>query len=400
MSVLVEMEQRNSDSQSHIPAHWIKIPTGYDLQVHLRFPGQKHKETLLGGLTAAYLGGYDEILTMPNTVPFLDTPERLAKAKADFKNQEHLLPPVKVGFSAAATLDMKGETPADILGLVKSGATAITDDGWGVKSEAAMLRILELCRDADVPFLQHAEMPGHGGVATASAFQVKHGLPEYPRLAESNMVKRDIELLKKVKGARYHVLHISTLETLEVVKQAKQAGLNITCEVTPHHLLVSNTSIPDETSETSTYYKMNPPIFSENDRLALVKALADGYIDIVSTDHAPHESELKKLGWLKAPFGTRGLQTALPALLTLYNQGHLSLERINEIYSLNARKILSVQNQAPTGYLLVDPFEKWIFKKEHLAGVSENSIFIGSEFIGRIKGRFDPQAGFKLFSSN
>ena len=354
---LLERARAAGLTPREIPAGWIALPTGIDLQVHLRHPGQPNKETLEGGLESALSGGFDSLVTMPNTNPFLDNPAALASAIESARGIAARYP-VKVAFTASATQGMQGQEPSPIEALGAAGAVAITDDGWGVKSDDAQARIFDACGRADLLFQQHAELPGHKGVATASAFQKSSGLPEYPRSAESGMVKRDIDLLRrrKDKNARYHILHISTRETLEEIRRAKSEGLPVTAEVTPHHLFFSSDQIPSGDGEESTNFKFNPPLFAAEDKAALRAALRDGTIDCVSTDHAPHESELKKKGWLLAPFGTRGMETALPALLSLVHEGELSMARLVEVFSTVPRKILARSEFArPSGVLFVDP---------------------------------------------
>lgn len=373
-----------------IPAHWLVLPTGIDLQVHLRHPGQPQKETLEGGLESALYGGFDSIVTMPNTNPFLDSPEALEKAISTARAVSARYP-VRVAFTASATKGMQGAEAAPIEALVRAGAVAITDDGWGVKSAAAQADVFAACARAGVLFQQHAEVPGHKGVATASHFQRTENLPEYPRTAESEMVRRDLEILRRHQGARYHILHISTRETLAEIRRAKSEGLAVTAEVTPHHLFFSSDQIPPETDPQSTAFKFNPPIFTAEDKAALREALRDGTIDCVSTDHAPHEAALKAQGWRMAPFGTRGLETALPALLSLVHLGELSLERLVEVFSTAPRRVLDRADYArPTGWLFVDPAASYRVGEADLPGISQNSCFLGAALHGRIELRGEP----------
>jgi dihydroorotase len=373
-----------------IPGTWLALPTGMDLQVHLRHPGQPNKETLQGGLESALYGGFDTIVTMPNTNPFLDSPEALHRAieAARYTASRY---PVRIAFTASATVGMQGTEPAPIEALARAGAVAITDDGWGVKTSEAQDGVFAACARAGLLFQQHAEMPGHKGVATDSAFQRSEQLPEYPRGAESEMVKRDIALLRKRPGARYHILHISTRETLDEIRKAKSEGLAVTAEVTPHHLFFANDQIPPESNPLSTAFKFNPPIFAPEDRAALRAALRDGTIDCVSTDHAPHETELKKKGWRLAPFGTRGMETALPALLTLVHEGELSLARLVEVFSSAPRRVLGRSEYSrATGLLFVDPHAAYRVDEKELPGISRNSCFVGASLHGRIELRAEP----------
>lgn len=372
-----------------IPDHWLAIPTGFDLQVHLRFPGQAQKETLEGGLDSALYGGYDGILTMPNTNPYLDDPTILAGAIAQAKlaSQNY---PVRIAFTASATKGMQGMEAADLKALVKAGASAITDDGWGVKSDEAQEAIFEACAELGVIFQQHAEIGGHKGVAPKSPFQEKEKLPEYPQDAESKMIERDLRLLRKHPKARYHVLHISTRKSLALIKAAKEEGLNVTAEVTPHHLIFSNRDIPSTSDERCTYFKMNPPLFDPEDRAALRAALRDGVVDCVSTDHAPHEKDLKQKGWVLSPFGTRGMETALSALLQLVHEKELTVERLIEVWSTKPREILGFSEfSEASGLLFVNPTAEEEITLEKLPGISENSCFLGSRLHGRWEMRME-----------
>lgn len=379
--------------RKEIPVHWIALPTGFDLQVHMRFPGQPSKETPEGGLESALLGGYDSLLTMPNTNPFLDNPQILQESIAQMKVISGAYP-VEVHFSCAATKGMQGLEAISLSAMKDAGAVAVTDDGWGVKNEEAQESIFQQIQELNLPFLQHAEMPGHKGVATASGFQRNHNLPEYPRLAESQMIERDLRLLRKYPRAHYHVLHVSTAESIASIRAAKKEGLRVTAEVTPHHLFFSSQEIPVESNPLSTAFKMNPPLFAPQDREALLEALVDGTIDFVSTDHAPHERENKAKGWLLSPFGTRGLETALSVLLTLVERKQLSLKRLEEVFSLDARKILPISKK-PTGILFIDPSFSITIGREHLPGISENSCFLGQKLTGQWMLRCDKNAIFE-----
>ena len=385
-SLLERIDLENGEKHQ-IDPQVLCFPTGFDLQVHLRFPGQSHKETVLGGQAAGFFGGYDSVLTMPNTAPFLDNPPLL---RSSIEEMERAFPPgqadtLKVYFSVSATKNMAGKEVVELGALKEAGASAVTDDGWGVDSDTLMDTLFSLCEEYDIPFLQHAEIPGHGGHASPGSLQSKYKIPPYPRTAESQMVQRDVLLLEKHKKARYHVLHISTMETLEVIRRAKEKGLPITCEVTPHHLFFSNEDIPSMEGSMGTNFKMNPPLFSLKDREALQKALEEGIIDAVSTDHAPHSLEEKETDWVKAPFGTRGLLTALPCLITLMKKGIVSEERIREAYAYSGRRILyGASAPKPSGYVFVDPDKNFTLQKEDLTGISRNSCFLGTKLFGKI----------------
>ncbi len=387
---LLGQAQASGVWHKEIPAHWLALPTGLDLQVHLRHPGQEQKETLVGGLESALYGGYDALVSMPNTQPFLDQPALLQEAILSSHQPNY---PVRIGFAASATRSMQGQEATDIGALARAGAVAITDDGWGVKSNDAQEQIFSACATHDVLFQQHAEMPGHGGVTPAGPFQKRENLPPYPQEAESQMIERDLALLRKHPKARYHVLHVSTKESVAAIRRGKDEGLRISAEVTPHHLFFSNLDIPSASDEKCTYFKMNPPLFGPEDREALRVGLQDGTLDCVSTDHAPHEKTAKAKGWLLAPFGTRGMETTIPVLFSLMKQGILSLEKIVEVFHANPRRILGFFPEA-TGLIFVDPLCTHTIQLEDLPGISENSCFLGTTLTGRIELRGSPDAIF------
>ena len=271
-------------SFSKIETHFKElIPAGVDAQVHLRVPGQSEKETTTTGLRAAAKGGYAAILTMPNTKPVIDSVEVLNLAKALVQNEEKEIG-VKVFWSAAVSRNQAGFELCNLINLSEAGAIAFTDDGKGVTSNEIMSEAFQVLSTLGLPILQHAEMPGHGGVLAPGPLQKKMNVKAYDKSQEIDMVKRDLELLKNYPKARYHVLHVSCRETVELIAKAKQDGFFVTCEVSPHHLYFNSDQITEDTS-----FKMNPPIRTSEDREALVLALANGDIDFVATDHAPHE---------------------------------------------------------------------------------------------------------------
>lgn len=364
----------------------LDFPTGIDWQVHLRYPGQSEKEELLGGLYSALDGGFDTVLSMPNTRPFLDEPkvlrETIAGAAAEI-NKADL--PLRALFTASATKGMQGLEPTDVAALAQAGAAAITDDGWGVKSPEAQEALFRACAASGLVFLQHAEVHGHKGVASPSTFQRTEGLNPYPENAESDMIRRDLELLRRVPKARYHVLHVSTERSVALIRQAKSDGLLVTAEASPHHLFFDNTDIPPQTDPRSSYFKFNPPLFSPEDRESLRTALREGVLDFVATDHAPHEQEAKQAGWALAPFGTRGMETALPVLISLMKAGVLSRERVAEVFSWRARDLLPEHLRTkPSGVIFVDPEESYTVELGDLPGKSDNSCFLGQALSGRI----------------
>lgn len=363
------------------------LPAGVDLQVHLRVPGQAHKETAETGLLAARRGGYGALLTMPNTKPVIDTPQILEDAKkqtAPFEKSTG----VRVLWSVAMTVGQAGEKPTDALALKEAGALALTDDGVGVSRDEVMEKVFEQARLSGLPLLQHAEVPGHGGVLAEGPVQKSLGVRAYPADAEWKMVERDLELLARFKDVRYHVLHVSSSETLRVLKAAQDKGLLATGEATPHHLHFSSEDIVP----TNTSYKMNPPIRSPQDRDAILKALQDGTLAFVSTDHAPHEDELKGEDFTTSAYGTTGLETSLRVLLDLQAQGKISPLRLVEVFSKAPADFIGIGDdfgELKVGRtfraVLVDPTAPATpITPADLASLSHNNIFIGVPLRGRI----------------
>jgi dihydroorotase len=363
------------------------LPAGVDLQVHLRVPGQPHKETPETGLLAARKGGYAAVLTMPNTKPVIDTPEVLELAKGQTAPYEKATG-VRVLWSVAMTHGQAGEKVTDAVALKKAGALALTDDGVGVSRDEVMEKVFEQAQASGLPLLQHAEVPGHGGVLAEGPTQKKLGLKAYPADAEWRMVERDLALLARFKDVRYHVLHVSSAETLRALKAAQAKGLKASGEATPHHLHFSSEDIvPGNTS-----YKMNPPIRSARDRDALIEALNDGTLAFVSTDHAPHEAGLKGTDFSASAYGTTGLETSLRVLLDLHAKKKLTSERLVQVFAKAPADFIGIGDdygEIAVGRsfraVLVDPAAPASeVRDEDLASLSHNNIFLGVPLRGRI----------------
>ncbi|MEK4341490.1 dihydroorotase [Brevibacillus sp. FSL L8-0710] len=301
------------------------ISAGFiDVHVHLREPGLEQKETIATGANAAVRGGFTTIACMPNTRPSIDSVEtvRYIHDKAREAGAARVLP------YGAITIRQLGKELTDFSGLKEAGIFALTDDGVGVQSAGMMKKAMQEAAALGLSIVAHCEddtllPPGgalHDGVVAA-----RHGLPGIPAESESVHVGRDI-LLAEQTGVHYHVCHISAKESVRLVRDGKRAGVNVTCEVTPHHLLLCDEDIPED---LNTNWKMNPPLRSRDDRAALIAGLKDGTIDIIATDHAPHTAEEKANGLERAPFGIVGLETAFPLLYTnLVLTGELTLKQL------------------------------------------------------------------------
>lgn len=300
----------------------IITPGFVDLHVHLREPGGEKKETIETGTLAAARGGYTTVAAMPNTRPVPDTKEQLEWLQNRIKETAK----VRVLPYASITIRELGEELTDFKSLKDAGAFAFTDDGVGVQTAGMMLDAMKKAAELDMAIVAHCEDNSliNKGAVHEGVFSKKHGVNGIPSVCESVQIARDV-LLAEAAGCHYHVCHISTKESVRAVRDAKRAGINVTAEVTPHHLLLCDEDIPG----LDTNYKMNPPLRGREDRDALIEGLLDGTIDFIATDHAPHTEEEKAWKMTEAPFGIVGLETAFPLLYTHFVQsGKMALKQL------------------------------------------------------------------------
>ncbi|WP_203362245.1 dihydroorotase [Bacillus sp. REN10] len=285
------------------------VPGLIDLHVHLREPGGEHKETIETGTLAAAKGGFTTIAPMPNTRPVPDTVEHLTALNKKIEETAH----VRVLPYASITIREAGKELTDFNSLKEAGAFAFTDDGVGVQEAGMMYEAMKQAAAIDKAVVAHCEDNSliYGGAVHEGTFAAKHNIPGIPSICESVHIARDV-LLAEAANCHYHVCHISTKESVRTVRDAKKAGIKVTAEVTPHHLLLCDEDIP----EIDTNYKMNPPLRGKADQQALLEGLFDGTIDFIATDHAPHTEEEKAANIQSAPFGIVGLETAFPLLYT------------------------------------------------------------------------------------
>lgn len=364
------------------------MPGLLDIQVHFREPGFEYKETIETGSRGALAGGITSVVVMPNTSPSLDTPESVHFESAESARVRG----IDIYVAAAVTKGLGGEELTDHGALKGAGAVAVTDDGLPVMNDALMEASLLACVEHDLLFMQHAEdlnMTHHAPMTESSVSQAL-GVPGQPADAEGVMVERDVALAKKT-GARYHVLHTSTARSLAAIRKAKAEGLPVTCEASPHHLLLTFDACAGGDPNT----KMNPPLRSDTDRKALIEALLDGTVDAVATDHAPHATSEKEQGFVDAPFGVIGLETAFAALLTFVHDGQLSPQRAVELMTSSPAKVIAQSGKIATfakgarpHVCLVDPNESWTVSNETLHGRSKNSCFMGRSFKGKVAATF------------
>lgn len=307
-----------------------------DLHVHLREPGGEHKETIATGTLAAAKGGFTTVAPMPNTRPVPDTKEQMEWLQGRINETAH----VRVLPYAAITTRQLGQELTDFTALAEAGAFAFTDDGVGVQSAGMMFAAMKEAAKINKAIVAHCEDNTliNQGAVHDGVFSKRHGLNGIPSVCESVHIARDV-LLAEAAEAHYHVCHISTKESVRVVRDAKRAGIKVTAEVTPHHLLLCDEDIPD----VDANYKMNPPLRGKEDRKALIEGLLDGTIDFIATDHAPHAEEEKALGIEKAPFGIVGLETAFPLLYTyLVKKGTMTLKQLVDFLTVKPATLFNL----------------------------------------------------------
>jgi len=362
----------------------LMVPGLIDMHVHLREPGREDEETVVSGCQAAMAGGITAVCPMPNTDPTCDKREVVQYLK---KQAGDLL--VDVFPIAAVTKGRKGEEITEMAELVDAGAVAFSDDGNPVANSEVMRRALEYSSMFGVPVIDHCEDPYlfEDGVMNESFTSTNLGLRGIPNIAEEIMVARDIALAKFT-GGRIHIAHISAAGSVELVRRAKEEGINITCEVTPHHLVLTDKAVL--TFDTNT--KMNPPLRTAADVEALKQGLGDGTIDVIASDHAPHSIEEKETEFAAAPFGIIGLETMLGIVLThLVKPNVLSLAEAIKKLSLQPARILSldeprIEERAIANFTLFDPEAVWVVDKKRLFSKSRNTPFHGWELSGKVFG--------------
>ncbi|HZQ67780.1 MAG TPA: dihydroorotase [Terriglobales bacterium] len=362
----------------------IVAPGFIDLHVHLREPGQGYKETIATGTAAAAMGGFTSVCCMPNTSPVVDSPEWVGWILHSERGAVVNVFPI-----AAATQGSKGAVLTDFRGLQQAGAVGVSDDGKPILDNAVMAHALRAGSEIGFPVIQHAEdtrmtenCAMHEG---PTSFRL--GLHGMKGSAESSIVERDIRLAQEIPGARLHVAHLSTADSLRAVRTGKKNGVRVTCEVTPHHF----TLLDSDVNDYDTHRKMNPPLRSEADREALLMALADGTVDAIATDHAPHAPHEKIIEFERAMFGITGLETALGLALTrLHHQHKIPLSRIVELFTSGPARVVDLKGRgtlavgSPADITIFDPRKKWKYNAAASPSKSHNTPFDGWQFTGNV----------------
>lgn len=352
------------------------IPALIDMHCHLREPGYEYKEDIESGTKAAKAGGYCAVVNMPNTDPVADNPKTLEYIQNRAQKTGHC----SVYQTAAITVGQKGVQCCDFERLAACGAVAFTDDGRSVADPAVMLEAMKRCASMDLLIISHCEeLSLVKGVMNEGEVSRRLGLGGIPNDAEDIMTARDI-ILAESTGCKLHIAHVSTRGSLALIREAKARGVKVTAETCPHYF-----SLCDEDVEIyGADAKINPPLRSRRDVAAVIEALADGTLDCISTDHAPHSQEEKGCGMERAPNGIIGFQTAFAAAVTyLVLPGHITMERLCELMSKNPAKILGID--APKKTVAVYPDRKFTFTSDMILSKSKNSPFIGRELYGVIE---------------
>ncbi len=364
------------------PGAWL-LPGLVDLHAHLREPGAEGKEDIASGLGAAAAGGFVDVCCMPNTRPVNDsrvvTEMLVAKARS--------LGTVRLHPIAAITVGQKGERLTEMADLKDAGAVAVSDDGVCVTNSHVMRRALEYASTFELPLIQHAEDHAMtvGAQMHEGRMSTKLGLRGWPRVAEDIIVARDL-LLAEYVGARYHVAHVATAGSVRLIREAKSRGVPVTAEVTPHHLLLTHEALLGY----DTACKVNPPLREPEDVEALRRALADGTIDCVATDHAPHGVLDKHVELAEAAPGMVGLELCLPLLLGLVRKGVLPLSRLIDALTASPARVVGLdaprlREGARADMVLVDPTARWTIDPARLRTKSRNTPFAGHQVEGRVE---------------
>ena len=374
----------NTDSYDEvIDAKGLVVSPGLvDIHVHLRDPGFKHKETIHTGSLASVAGGFTSIACMPNTSPANDKPEvtKYIIKKAKDLGLVNIFP---IG---AITKSLNNLKLAMILENIKAGCVGISDDGFPVSNSKLLFAAMEIAEKNSFPVISHCEECSFSldGVANEGFFTKKYGFKGIPNISEELGIIKDIAIAEYT-NAHLHICHVSTKDSVQIIKEAKKRGVNVTCEATPHHFTLSDKDIKNCDSN----FKMNPPLRSKEDVTAIMNGIADGTIDIIATDHAPHAEKEKKKGFISGPFGIIGLETALPLSLNLVRKKKISVSNLINIMSTKPSEIINIdRGSLKKGFkadvVIFDKNKKIIVNKELMYSKSKNTPFNGMKLKGKV----------------
>jgi dihydroorotase len=366
-------------------ARGLTVAPGFiDLHVHLREPGQSYKETIASGTAAAAAGGFTSVCCMPNTIPVIDSQEWVAWLRQPERGAVVNVFPV-----AAATHASKGAVLTDFRGLQHAGAVAVTDDGRPILDNDVMRECLRLSGEVNFPVVQHAEdtRRTEGCPMNDGPTSFRLGLRGYNVSAEATIVDRDIQLAQQIPNARLHVAHLSAADSLKAVRRGKRSRARVTCEVTPHHFTLTDEAV----GEFDTRCKMNPPLRSAADLESILVALADGTVDAIATDHAPHASHEKLVEFERAAFGITGLETALGLAISRLQRDHkIPLTRIVELFTAGPARVFDLRGRGSLArgnhadVTIFDAKKRWTFASARSRSLSRNTPFDGWQLTGKV----------------
>jgi len=365
----------------------VVAPGLIDIHVHLREPGQGHKETIATGTAAAAAGGFTAVAAMPNTTPVNDTPEITRWMQSPERGAS-----VRVFPIGAATRGSKGEVLNDFAALKAAGAVGVTDDGHPILKDTVMRDTLAAAARVGLSVIQHAEDTRMtvGASMNAGPVAFKLGLRGMPVEAESGLVERDIRLVTELRSDKVHlhVAHTSTAKAIDAVRQARRNGLRVTCEVAPHHFLLTD----EHVGYYDTNCKMNPPLRSAADRDAMLEAIMDGVVDAIATDHAPHATHEKEVEFERAPNGITGLETALGLCIKwLHGDAKMPLGRVLSLLSAQPAAVLGLKGRGTLAVgsfadvVVFDPKAEWTYRVAETRSKSRNTPFDGWTMQGKVK---------------
>ena len=357
----------------------IVAPGFIDMHVHLREPGQESSETIETGTKSAARGGFTAVCCMPNTKPVHDN----ASITRFIVDKARSVGSTRVWPIGAASVESKGEAIAEIAAMKEAGIVAVSDDGKPIATAKLARQVMDYCNSLDLPVIEHSEdvSLAAGAVMREGVTSTRLGLRGMPAAAESVCVARDVQLAE-LTGGRLHVAHLSAKGSLDQVRWAKSRGSRVTCEVTPHHF-----TLIDEDVQYDSRFKMNPPLASREDREALIAGLADGAVDVIATDHAPHEPALKDVEFDRAPFGILGFETAIALTLEqLVHTGKISLMRMVDLFTTGPARVLGRERKLaagqPADVTLFSTSHEWKYNVNDSPSKSRNSPFDGRTFKG------------------
>ena len=381
--VIAELDSARTVAGRVIDAAGLVLAPGLvDMHVHLRDPGQTHKEDIFTGCEAAARGGFTSVVCMPNTTPPIDSAETVRYIVEKAAAAKARVYPV-----CTITRGMAGKELSDFAALKAAGAVAASDDGRPVANAAVMQAAMEACYALDLPVVSHCEDLDiiSGGILNKGAVSEALGVRGMDRTSEDTITAREVALAEST-GTRIHICHVSTRTSVALIRDAKRRGVQVTCESAPHYMLLTDR----ELLRRDANWRMNPPLREQADCEAIVEGFCDGTIDAVITDHAPHAAA-EKADFEKAPNGIIGLETSFAGACTaLVATGKLSLGRLIELMSTATCRILSLPGGhiaagGPADLCLLDPEEKWTFTERHIGSKSRNTPFLGTEFTGRVR---------------